>query len=157
VGVPSVYALFMQPVSRPVSLPVSQRLSQPVLPSATQSQSSTGLWLTVAVVLLLVLVAGLAAAFGWAAHTTRRLRATDRVAREALRQIGEVAGELARITADVTRLGGDTERVKAQLVTAGAQIASERVRSDRILDLLADLPPVDVVTSREYRLPDDDS
>lgn len=109
------------------------------------------LWLTVAVVLLLILVAGLAAALGWGAHVTRRLRATERVAREARGRIGELVGELSKVKADVTRLQAQSERVTSRLVTTGAQMASERVRSDRILDLLADLPPVDVVTSQEFR------
>lgn len=142
--VPSVYAVMSQPVS--------QQVSQPVSSPATEGQSSAmALWLTVAVVLLLLLVAGLAAALGWGAHATRRLGATERMAREARGQIGELLRELSKVKADVTLLQAQSERVKSRLVTTGAQIASERVRSDRILDLLADLPPVDVVTSQEFR------
>jgi membrane protein implicated in regulation of membrane protease activity len=136
--------------SGPLSAGTAPAVAAVAAPVGPISAAAAGISFWVAVAAL-VAVAAVVVTAAWVAAESRQ-RVED-LELQVLQLKGELqsAQERAReASAGVGRLEADTERLRSHVVATGAQIASERVRSDHILDVLGGLPPADVVVAEHY-------
>jgi membrane protein implicated in regulation of membrane protease activity len=138
-----------QPAAAPTAAPTAapSATGAPVGPISAAA-AGIGFWVAVAA---LAAVGAVVVTAAWVAAESRQ-RVQD-LELQVLQLQGELANahERARDASEgVGRLEADAERLRSHVVATGAQIASERVRSDHILDVLGALPPADVVVAEHY-------
>jgi cell division protein FtsB len=99
----------------------------------------------------LVAVAAVVVTAAWvAAESRQRVEDLELQVLQLKSELRSAQERAREASAGVGRLEADTERLRSHVVATGARIASERVRSDHILDVLGALPPADVVVAEHY-------
>lgn len=134
----------MSPVLKPAPPPA------PVGPisAAVDAAHAYTFWLAVAALVLLALAAVVAARV--VAEGRRRVRSLERSVRVLHQQVAAARERADTAHAEAERLEADAERLRSHLRATVAQVAGERVRCDHLYELLAALPPVDVVVAGSY-------
>jgi|tagenome__1003787_1003787.scaffolds.fasta_scaffold20857831_2 hypothetical protein len=134
----------MSPVTKPVAPPA------PVGPisAAVDAAHAHTFWLAVAALVLVAVTAVVTARL--ATEDRRRIGRLERSVRALSQQLAAARERVEAAHADSERLEAEAERLRSLLLVTGAQMAGERARSDHLFDLLAALPPVDVVVAEHY-------
>jgi hypothetical protein len=100
---------------------------------------------------VLVVAAVLAALAAWAAlHVRHRLRRLELAARLLADEVVALQTRADGLRAELDRLDAVGARLRTQVETAGAQIGDLRSRSERVLDVLAALPPTGAPVPEHY-------
>ena len=135
----------MMPVTKPVPTPPA-----PVGPisAAVDAAHAYTFWLAVAALVLVVLLA--AAVARLVVRGRRRIRSLEHSVRVLSQHLAAARERMDALHRDAVRLEADVDRLRAHVTATGTLVGSERLRSDHLFDLLAALPPADVVVAEHY-------